>query len=79
MHRLFVPTLFLILSTRSVWACSVCFGDPSSLMSRGAFWGAAVLVGIVTLVLAAIAWTAFTWSRRARLLEREHGAETSGR
>ena len=48
-----------------ILACSVCFGDPSSNLSRGAFWGASFLAGVVSLVLASIAWTILVWSRRS--------------
>lgn len=49
-----------------ILACSVCFGDPNSLLSKGAFWGVVVLVAFVSSVLAAILTTSFIWSRRAR-------------
>jgi len=52
----------------SLVACSVCFGDPKSLQSRGLFFGVLFLLGIVAAVLAAIASTAFAWARRSKKL-----------
>lgn len=51
------------------WACSVCFGDPGSPMSKGAMAGVAFLLGVVLFVLAGIAVTGVTWARRARKME----------
>lgn len=53
-----------------VFLCSVCFGDPNSLMTRGALWGAIFLLIVVGVVLTSIAGTAFTWAKRARQLEK---------
>jgi hypothetical protein len=50
--------------------CAVCFGEPGSLMTRGAFWAAIFLLAIVGTVLASIAGTAFAWAKRARQLEK---------
>ena len=35
-------------------ACSVCYGDPDSNMSKGLGWGVAVLLGVVVTVLGGI-------------------------
>ena len=51
-----------------ILACSVCFGNPDSLLSKGAVAGVFFLVAVVALVLVAIAATAFRWSRRAKAL-----------
>ncbi|MBI2095075.1 MAG: hypothetical protein HYT89_02785 [Candidatus Omnitrophica bacterium] len=50
----------------SPWACSVCFGDPSSPLRKGLFAGVLFLLLVVLTVLAAIAWTGFSWQRRAK-------------
>ncbi len=50
-------------------ACSVCFGDPASPLSKGVAAGVAFLILVISGVLAAIALTAYRWSRRARQLE----------
>lgn len=52
-------------------ACSVCFGDPKSLQSRGLFFGVCLLLGVVVFVLGGIALTAVTWARRAKKLENQ--------
>lgn len=49
-----------------IFACSVCFGDPHSLMSKGVFWGVLFLMGVVGFVLASIASVIVIWTRRAR-------------
>ena len=50
------------------FACSVCFGDPASPLSKGAWAGMFFLLGVVGLVLSAVAYTGFVWSRRERKL-----------
>jgi hypothetical protein len=50
-------------------ACAVCFGDPSSPLSKGVAAGVAFLIAVIGSMLAAIAFTAYRWVRRARELE----------
>jgi len=52
-----------------IFACSVCFGDPNSLMSRGAFWGALFLLGVVGFVLTSVASVIVIWAGRAKKLQ----------
>ena len=47
-------------------ACSVCFGDPESPMSKGATAGVFVMVGFIGFVLFGIAGTAAFWMVRCR-------------
>ncbi len=49
-------------------ACSVCFGNPHSPMSKGAIAGVFFLVTVVSFVLVFIATTAIVWARRAKKL-----------
>ena len=51
-------------------ACSVCFGDPASPMSKGVLAGVYFLMVVVVFVLSSIAFLAFRWSRRAKSLEK---------
>lgn len=51
-------------------ACSVCFGDPSSLQAQGTKMGVLFLLAVVVVVLGGIGWTAASWARRARELDR---------
>ena len=47
-------------------ACSVCFGDPASLLRKGAMAGVlflGVVIGVVLFSIAAVAWT---WAKRSR-------------
>jgi hypothetical protein len=56
--RLLVTTVllsFLALNPVSAMACSVCYGDPDSNMSKGLGWGILVLLGVVLAVLGGIA------------------------
>lgn len=58
----------LLLAQTSASACSVCFGDPDSDMTRGAFAGVLVLLGIITTVLAGFVGTGVYWLQRSRKL-----------
>jgi hypothetical protein len=49
-------------------ACSVCFGDPDSPLTKGALMGVYVLVGVVGFVLLSIAATGVYWIQRSRRL-----------
>ena len=52
------------------FGCAVCFGgDPNSLSSKALLISVFFLGGVIVSVLAAIAWTAFVWARRAKALE----------
>ena len=53
-----------------VLACSVCFGDPDSPLTKGALMGVYVLVGVVGFVLLSIAATGVYWIQRSRRLTR---------
>ena len=44
----------LALHPVALRACSVCYGDPDSSMSKGLNWGIAVLLGVVVTVLGGI-------------------------
>lgn len=51
-------------------ACSVCFGDPASPMSKGVIAGVYFLMGVVVFILGSIAFLAIRWSRRAKDIEK---------
>ena len=61
----------IFFAAGSSQACSVCFGDPSFKMSQSLFGAMYFLLGAITLVLGGIAWTAWTWAKRARMLEKQ--------
>ena len=61
--------LWLLTPAKDAWACSVCFGDPHSKISRGIFAAVFLLLGIVIFVLGAIAGIAVTWIRRAKNIQ----------
>ena len=53
----------------SATACSVCYGDPDSPVSKGLSWAIFVLVGIVMTVLAGVIAFFVHTSRQAARLE----------
>jgi len=56
LKALLVAIVFaLALDPSALRACSVCYGDPDSSMSKGLVWGITVLLGVVVTVLAGIA------------------------
>jgi len=63
-----VVAIALLLAQTSASACSVCFGDPDSNLTRGAFAGVLVLFGIIVTVLAGFVGTGFYWVQRSRKL-----------
>ena len=69
-----------LLSAEPVLACSVCYGDPNSAMHQGAQAGVLVLLGVVGVVLTALASLLLFWVRRAAqlALQVEAVAEASG-
>jgi hypothetical protein len=65
-----VILFFLVFAiAENLFACAVCFGDPNSHLTIGAFAGVVFLFAIIFLVLGGIFAVAIFWSRRARLLE----------
>ncbi len=68
------PSIFLIpaclgLSPMSAMACAVCYGDPDSLMAKGAVSGILVLAGVIAAVLTGVAGTGVFWIYRSRRLD----------
>ncbi len=51
-------------------ACSVCYGDPSSLLSKGALGGALFMIGVVAFVLGCFSYFALRLAFRSRKLAR---------
>ena len=60
----------LIWQAETVWACSVCFGDPESPMAKGVVAGVLVLVGVIGMVLLGVVGTGLSWVSRSRALAR---------
>lgn len=59
-------SLAILSMSDSALACSVCFGDPDSPMTKGALAGVIVMVGFIGFVLTGIAGTACFWMARSR-------------
>ena len=78
---LLVTTVWLVTAVpiETALACSVCFGDPNSDMTKGAKAGVLVLLGVVAVVLAAFGSLAIFWMRRAANLENLDAAAEEAR
>lgn len=70
MKKRFVGMFLAIIAASSpqALACSVCFGDPNSMQSKALAVAVLFLLGTVGAVLGGIAYSMFTWSRRAKKL-----------
>jgi hypothetical protein len=62
----FLGALVILATSVTAKACSVCFGDPDSPMTKGAVAGVYVMIGFIGCVLTAIAGTACFWMVRGR-------------
>lgn len=58
-----------LLYSGETLACSVCFGDPNSLMTQGAKSGILFLVFVIVGLLVGIGAVCFSWIRKAQALE----------
>lgn len=66
-HLIFTAIgLAVLFAAQEAFACSVCFGDPQSDMSRGIRWGVLFLGGVIVFVLTIIGSISISWTRRAR-------------
>ena len=63
--------------SREVGACSVCYGDPDSLLSKGLTMGVLVLVAITGLVLSSFAYFFYTLWRKERDFSKANSLETT--
>lgn len=64
-----VAFLYLLGNPPTLWACSVCFGDPTSPMIKGVKVGVFFLIGTVASILGGISAVAYSWNRKAKELE----------
>ncbi len=72
MASTFLICLATVSSAQTALACSVCYGDPNSPMTKGVEAGVLVLLGVVGTVLFGLASLFLFWVRRAANLE-NHG------
>ncbi len=70
-----VICLAAISSAQSAIACSVCYGDPNSPMTKGVEAGVLVLLGCIGGVLLLLASLLLFWVRRAANLEAPPGSD----
>ena len=61
--------LVALLIAQPALACSVCYGDPDSDMTKGAKAGVLVLLGVVGMVLLWVGSLLLFWRRRAANLD----------
>ena len=59
----------LFLALPSAFACSACYGDPDSPMSRGLTWAIVALVGVISMVLTGVTAFFVHVNRRTTALE----------
>ena len=57
------------LALPSAFACSACYGDPDSPMSRGLTWAIVALVGAISMVLTGVTAFFVHVNRRTTALE----------
>ena len=58
--------LGFLLVPESLWACSVCWGDPNHPMTQGANAGVTFLLYVITALLVVFAALFIFWMRRAK-------------
>lgn len=63
--KIALVSALLLYSSKTTWACSVCFGDSDSASSKGVTFAVLFLMGVVGVVLGAIAVLIIRWTRRA--------------
>jgi len=71
--KISVALVLTAFSLQSAAACSVCYGEPDSPMSRGLTWGILALCGIVGVVLTGVAAFFVHVGRRSRELSHDEG------
>ncbi len=71
MRRVFVAgCLSFVAAAQTAMACPVCFGDPSSPLTKGAANAIWFLIGIIGLVQIGFVALFFSFWRRARAMRR---------
>lgn len=70
MKNAVISLSFILIGTtaRTAYACSVCFGDPNSAVTKAVKSGVVFLLVVTGGVLGAMGWTFLTWAKRARQL-----------
>lgn len=63
---LLLPLLALTASNNA-WACAVCYGNPDSLLVKGAAAGVFFLIGVISVMLSAFGGLFLFWRHRSRL------------
>ncbi len=74
----FYLLLLLMLQSKDLWACAVCFGDPESQSTKAAKAGILVLLGVTVVVLSGIGGVIVHFWRRAKALEKASRPPSAG-
>lgn len=72
---LLVCVAILAASTNAANACSVCFGDADSPMTKGAAAGVWALGGITGMILLGMAGMSLSWLQRSRRLAQSEAVQ----
>jgi hypothetical protein len=75
---LLLPLVVLIMSAPVAHACSVCYGNPESPLSKGMVWGVFTLLVIVGGVLAGIGGFFIFLAKRSGSVSQANLPETTG-
>jgi len=68
----------LLIAPARVWACPVCFGDPSSPMTHGMNWAIIALLGVTGTVLGGfVAFFLYLFKRSRMMMGQEVGGTRS--
>jgi hypothetical protein len=73
LQKLLLLSAASLVPLPSALACSVCYGEPDSPMTRGLTWAIIALAGIVGAVLSGVAGFFVHVNRRATALEQAGG------
>jgi hypothetical protein len=66
----FLPVALLVAAPRIAVACTSCYGDPSSSLTKGAKAAILVMLVVIGAVLGTIGHIAWKWKKRADELDR---------
>ncbi|HVV00633.1 MAG TPA: hypothetical protein VHH88_04680 [Verrucomicrobiae bacterium] len=75
--KILVGVLMAAGVARSAFGCAACYGRSDSALAKGMNWGIFTLLGVIVLVLGAIATVSFVLARRASACSARESAPAS--